>query len=220
MRGVTGSLVTVALVAAFAFALPATALAQDMAVPADSCIGIVHFPDDPIGDAPSKMIVGVVMPPEYAGDDFTFELSGASGDQVGTGIVGPNGLAFAEAPLYSYGPHQITKATVSNAAVTPIDPTTIGDGGSYVVDDTQPVCDETVLTPLVVRDNRPQLQRPQLQRPQLQRPQLQRRAPQRVPRRPKRPPWRRPPQPPQPRHRPARVEPAAFRGRGSSSVVV
>ncbi len=65
---------------------------------------------------------------------------------------GPDGLAFGEAPLYSYGPHQITSATVSNAVVTPIDTTAIGDGGSYVVDDSQPVCDETVLTPLVLAE--------------------------------------------------------------------
>ncbi|MGA9597125.1 MAG: hypothetical protein WBV06_13265, partial [Acidimicrobiia bacterium] len=124
------------------------AVAQDILVPDDSCIGIVHFPDDPIGDAPSKMIVGVVLPPEYAGDDFAFDLTGASGEQVGMGVVGPDGLAFAEAPLFSYGPHQITGATVSNAAVTPIDVTGIGDNGTYVVDQNQPVCDSTVLTPV------------------------------------------------------------------------
>jgi hypothetical protein len=126
----------------------AAASAQDVLAPDDSCIGTIHFPDEPIDDAPSKMIVGVVLPPEYAGDDFTFLLSGASGDQVGMGTVGPDGLAFAEAPLYSYGPHQITEATLSNAVVTPVDVAGIGDDGTYVVDASEPVCDSTILTPI------------------------------------------------------------------------
>jgi hypothetical protein len=149
VKWVTTRLAAVAVAAAIlTVTCAAAASAQGLVAPDDSCIGIIHFPDDPIGDAPSKMIVGVVLPPEYAGDDFTFLLSGASGNQVGMGVVGPDGLGFAEAPLYSYGPHQITEATVSNAVVTPIEVTGIGDGGTYVVDDAEPVCDSTTLTPI------------------------------------------------------------------------
>lgn len=149
MRGVLVRLAALALVSTVLFAVvTGTATAQDILVPDDSCIGVIHFPEEPIGNAPSKMIVGVVMPPEYAGDDFSFLLSGASGDQVGSGTIGPDGLGFAEAPLFSYGPHQITDATVSNGAVMPIDVTVIGDNGTFVVDDAEPICDQTVIAPI------------------------------------------------------------------------
>ncbi|MDK1019193.1 MAG: hypothetical protein QGD89_07320, partial [Actinomycetota bacterium] len=125
----------------------ATAAAQGVLSPDDACIGVIHSPAEPVGSAPSKAIVGIALSPDYAGGDFVFHLTGASGDQTGTGTVGPDGLAFAEAPLFQYGVHQITDATVTTAdGPMAVDVASIGDGGSFVVDDAEPLCDSTVLT--------------------------------------------------------------------------
>lgn len=130
--------------------LVGTAVAQETHQPDDVCFGIVHFPDDPVDNAPSKIIIGIAVSPEYSFGEFTFELGGASGDQTGMGTIGPDGLGFGEAPLFQYGDHQITGGTLTVPGMDPhlLDFSQVGDAGRVVVDDAEPVCDSTTLTPV------------------------------------------------------------------------
>src|SRR3990172_1552237 len=82
-------------------AIPAMAQAAPFIV--DWCYDLDHFPDQPIGDAPSKITIFATVPTEFAGGTFTFLFTGPSGDQVGLGPIDDRGLATAPAPLYQFG---------------------------------------------------------------------------------------------------------------------
>ena len=103
----------IALVAMLFLAVaPGTAAAQTIIEPSDICIGVTHFPDDPVGDAPSKATLGIAFPVDLAGGEVMVEISGASGGISVSGTIGPDGRAFIESPLFQYGPHQIESVIV------------------------------------------------------------------------------------------------------------
>lgn len=123
--------------------------AQDLLTPIDVCYGVEHFPDDPIDDAPSKARIGITLNLEYGGSQLNLGIEGASGVQTGTGIVGADGLGFVEVPLYQYGEHSIVNFTLTMGDMDPYNVgfSDIGDGGLFVVNDAQPSCDATTLSP-------------------------------------------------------------------------
>ncbi len=128
------------------------AAAQDLIGPSDSCYGVTHFPDDPIGDAPSKLIIGVALDPSFAGG--LLEIGVRLGDDVepGFGELGPDGLGFIEAGLNQYGTHELVDLTVtdSEGGFFNIDVSGIGDNGSIEVGGDEPLCDRSVLAPFEV----------------------------------------------------------------------
>jgi hypothetical protein len=77
-------------------------LAQPAPFIVDWCYDLDHFPDQPIGDAPSKITIFSTVPTEFAGGTFTFLFTGPSGNQMGFGPIDERGLATAPAPLYQY----------------------------------------------------------------------------------------------------------------------
>ena len=116
----TGLLIFVALVIA---ASTTPVAAQEYTNPFDWCIAVEHFPDEPIGDAPSKVGIYATFPLEYSGGIFEFGLSGASGDVTGSGPIDGFGIAHAYAPLFSYGTHFIISGYVRlDGMESPIDP--------------------------------------------------------------------------------------------------
>ena len=144
MFGRTGLLISVVLVIA---ASTTPVAAQEYTNPFDWCIAVEHFPDEPIGDAPSKVGIYATFPPEYSGGIFEFGLSGASGDVTGSGPIDGFGIAHAYAPLFSYGTHVIVSGYVRlDGMESPVDPATIGDEGTFVVNDSESVCDPDTLT--------------------------------------------------------------------------
>lgn len=126
---------------------PGIASAQDADLVDDACIGIVHFPEEPVANAPSKVIFGLAFAPELAGTPIEIFISGASGDQSANGIIGDDGRVFLEAPLFQYGPHQITEINLTTAeGVVELEGVPIGDDGEFIVDDDEPICNPTTLT--------------------------------------------------------------------------
>ncbi len=118
------------------------ATAQNLVMPAGSCFEIQHFPSEPIGNAPSKVVMFVALPPEWGGGFILVNIDGASGPQQGTGPVDPDGLARAELPLFSFGPHQVVGLVVdNNTATAPVDMSALVDGGAFTVDNSEPTCD-------------------------------------------------------------------------------
>lgn len=134
--------------------LPGLAEAGDSAPfvsPASTCLGVDHFPDDPVGDAPTLARFGVVVDPALGVEMLTVPLSGASGDQIGSGQIGPDGVGFAEVGVFSYGEHAVVDAFLTTPdGDVPLDPNTFAPGGIFVIDDNEPPCDIDVLGPPLV----------------------------------------------------------------------
>ena len=121
-------------------ALPGSA--QPPFFPADSCIGIDHFPDNPIGNAPSAVEFLFSLDPTLAGNDVMITFDGASGVVESFGTINSAGIGMVRAPLFSFGPHQITDLYMNPGGVmADIDFSGIGDNGAFVVDDAENVCD-------------------------------------------------------------------------------
>ena len=127
--------------------LPLSATAQSPVMPGESCTEIQHFPAEPVNNAPSKAVIYAALPPEWGGGFVEIFVDGASGPQQGTGPVAPDGMSIAELPLFSFGPHQITDFSVNaDNRSSPVDITSLVDGGAFAVDDSEPTCDEASIT--------------------------------------------------------------------------
>ncbi len=121
--------------------------AQPPFFPGDSCIGIDHFPDDPIGNAPSAVNFLFSIDPSLAGNDVMIMIDGSSGPQTGVGTIDSDGVGQVRAPLFSFGPHQITDLYINPGGVMgDIDFSGFGDNGAFVVDDAENVCDPSGLS--------------------------------------------------------------------------
>jgi hypothetical protein len=122
--------------------IPLSATAQTPVTPGESCLEVDHFPDQPVNNAPSKALLLVALPPEWGGGTILVVIDGASGMQTGGGPVAPDGLAIAELPLFSFGPHQIENFTVINGNMSgPVDIPSLVNGGAFTVDESEPACD-------------------------------------------------------------------------------
>ena len=122
--------------------IPLSATAQTSVTPGESCFEVDHFPDQPLNNAPSKALILVALPPEWGGGTILVVIDGASGMQTGGGPVAPDGLAIAELPLFSFGPHQIENFTVINGNMSgPVDIPSLVNGGAFTVDESEPACD-------------------------------------------------------------------------------
>jgi hypothetical protein len=124
--------------------LPASA--QEI-MPVDHCLEIDHFPQVPIGNAPSKVLVFITVPLEFAGGTLGFSFTGPSGDQQGSGAIDDRGLGGAEAPLFQFGEHMFTDVFVEvGGSRSELDPAELGDNGTFTVDESEPQCDPSTLT--------------------------------------------------------------------------
>ena len=123
------------------------ALGQAPVEVADSCLAIDHFPSQPVGNAPSKAVLYVMLPAEWGGGTITVEFSGASGELTGGGPIDDGGLAVAELPLHSFGDHQIEQVEVESTSLgaAPVDLNDLPEGGSFTVDQTESECDPASL---------------------------------------------------------------------------
>ncbi len=143
--------VLIVLTAALALAAPGAA--GQVVTPTDHCIGIIHFPSDPIGDSPSKGLIFSTFPPVFAGGTLVVNLDGASGPVGGQGPIDQLGIGHAEFPLNAFGLHAFTDASIEmDGTSTPIDTTFFGENGTFIVDETEPVCnpDDLLLAQKVI----------------------------------------------------------------------
>ena len=95
-----------------------SASAQVSPAPADWCFGVIHFPDDPIANAPSRGDVVLTLDPTLAGQQLLIATDHPAPDgavSAGSGTVADDGAVSVGLPLYSYGPLALTAAVVVEA---------------------------------------------------------------------------------------------------------
>ncbi|HEX4979411.1 MAG TPA: hypothetical protein VFV35_05030, partial [Acidimicrobiales bacterium] len=110
----------------------------------DRCTGTDHFPAQPVANAPSKQTFGLALDRTYAGMPLTIGIGGASGNQSGSATVGQDGRAQVDVPLFQYGQHMVSSASVGGESIPPGD---VVPGGSFTVNDAEQVCTAAQLTP-------------------------------------------------------------------------
>lgn len=116
----------------------------------DYCLGVEHFPDEPIDGAPSRFGFYGSFGTYFGGGTFTFSYDGASGEQMGGGPIDSDGIGHGYGPLWSYGPHNVTGGTITMGGVTyDLDLS----GLTFEVNDDEPECDGNDLS---VIDNTPE----------------------------------------------------------------
>lgn len=124
---------------------PAPALAQEQVTVVDSCTAVDHFPASPIGNAPSLAILIFLLSGfnPYVGHTITANVTGASGDVSGSGVLDMYGVVEVPVPLYQYGAHTVTDLMAQNGSLEHI----AGEqaGGTFIlqfdVNDAEPTCD-------------------------------------------------------------------------------
>jgi hypothetical protein len=117
---------------------PQAAAGQPTVTLYDSCLGVTHFPSDPIDGAPS--IVGYYgsFGTRFAMGTSTFSYVGASGAQEGGGDIDSNGIGHGYGPLWMYGEHEMTGGTITHGDMTY--PQDLG-GLVFEIGDDEPECD-------------------------------------------------------------------------------
>ncbi len=118
------------------------AAAQLQVDPADPCVGVDHFPDQPVGDNPSKLIFGGAFDPSLAGGTWTIFLDGASGSISGEGVIGSDGVGYVDVGINSYGEHTATGSTITQTggSTVSVGVSGFGSNGSIVVDAGEAPC--------------------------------------------------------------------------------
>ena len=124
------------------------ALAQEQVTIVESCTAVDHFPANPVSGAPSLLTLILVLNGfnPFIGQQLTANVTGASGDVSGSGIIDMHGVVAIPVPLYQYGAHEFSNFAAEHPGFEHLAGTP--EGGTLIlvyVDDSEPTCDEDAM---------------------------------------------------------------------------
>ena len=127
---------------------PVPAVAQEGVTIVDSCTAVDHSPADPVSGAPSVLTLILVLSGfnPVIGQSLTANMTGASGDVSGSGVIDMYGVVLIRVPLYQYGKHEFSSFASKHPGLEHI--AGVPTGGTFIVvyvDDSEPTCDEDAM---------------------------------------------------------------------------